>query len=118
LNARSIESDKSILLKRVENINGINFIGDIIDTGNPDYLKQLCFAIKKELKNYLIVLGADIDRRPHVVTMIDDAVTLSKNLDAGKIIKEIVAPIIKGGGGVDRKRLQQQADRMQAICKK
>ena len=99
LNSRNIESDKNTLLKRIEVVNGINFIGEIIDTANPDYLKQLCFAIKKELNNYLVVLAADIDRRPHVVTMIDDETAISRNLDANRINKEYVAPLIKGGGG-------------------
>ena len=31
--------------------------------------------------------------------MIDDNIALSKKLDATKIIKEYIAPLIKGGGG-------------------
>ena len=31
--------------------------------------------------------------------MLDDNVAASKNLDAPKIIKEYIAPLIKGGGG-------------------
>ncbi|MFZ1534653.1 MAG: DHHA1 domain-containing protein, partial [Chitinophagaceae bacterium] len=34
-----------------------------------------------------------------VAVGISDTVVAAKNLDAGKIIKEHIAPLIKGGGG-------------------
>ena len=34
--------------------------------------------------------------------MLDDEVAASKNLEAPKIIKEFIAPLIKGGGGGQR----------------
>jgi alanyl-tRNA synthetase len=99
LDAKNLDSTKNALLQKIETINGINFIGEIIDTGNPDTLKKICFALKRELKNYVVVLAANIDRRPHVVVMIDDVIASSKNLDATQINKEHILPLIKGGGG-------------------
>ena len=46
-----------------------------------------------------VVLGSNIGGKPFVAVGIDDKVNAAKGLDAGKIIKEIVAPLIKGGGG-------------------
>ncbi|MBS1590326.1 MAG: hypothetical protein JST52_12005, partial [Bacteroidetes bacterium] len=46
-----------------------------------------------------IVLGANIDGKPFIALGIDDKVVSAKGLDAGKIIKEQIAPLIKGGGG-------------------
>ena len=43
--------------------------------------------------------AADIEGKANVVVAIDENFIPSKNLDAVKIIKEIVAPLIKGGGG-------------------
>ena len=34
-----------------------------------------------------------------MVIGIDELVSVAKNLDATKLIKELVAPLIKGGGG-------------------
>ena len=51
------------------------------------------------MKDYVIVLAADIDGKPNVAVMLDDNVAASKNLEAPKIIKEYIAPLIKGGGG-------------------
>ena len=45
------------------------------------------------------MLCANIGGKPYVAVSIDEKVFAAKNLDAGKIIKEHVAPIIKGGGG-------------------
>ncbi len=47
----------------------------------------------------MAVLCANIDGKPFVAIGISDTVVAAKNLDAGKIIKEHIAPLIKGGGG-------------------
>ena len=88
----------SKIAKAFQENNVDSIIGDISFV-NPDNLKKICFAIKKELKNYVVVLVANIDRKPHVVTMIDETIAVSKNLDATKINKEYILPLIKGGGG-------------------
>jgi alanyl-tRNA synthetase len=44
-------------------------------------------------------LGANIGGKPFVAIGIADTVVAAKGLDAGKLIKEQVAPLIKGGGG-------------------
>jgi len=45
------------------------------------------------------VLCANIGGKPFAAVSIADNVVAAKALDAHKIIKEHVAPIIKGGGG-------------------
>ena len=87
------------LLQKDEIINGITFIGDIVEVNNADALKKLCFDLKNNISNYVVVLGANIGGKPFVAVSIDEKVVAAKNLDAGKIIKEQVAPLIKGGGG-------------------
>ena len=47
----------------------------------------------------MAVLCVNIGGKPFVAVSISDTVIVAKNLDAGKIIKELVAPLIKGGGG-------------------
>jgi alanyl-tRNA synthetase len=96
---RMLVGVRNELLQKDEIINGISFIGDIIEVSNPDALKKLCFDLKNNLNNYLVVLCANIGGKPSVAVSIDEKTVAAKNLDAGKIIKEIVAPIIKGGGG-------------------
>ena len=67
--------------------------------GNADALKKLCFDLKNNLNDYVVVLAANIGGKPSVAISIADTVVAARGLDAGKLIKEKVAPLIKGGGG-------------------
>jgi len=97
--ARQLAFLKNELLQKVETIDGVNFIGQLIDAPNADSLKKICFSLKNDLKNYFVILATAIDRKPYVAVIIDEGIAATKNLDAQKIIKELVAPLIKGGGG-------------------
>jgi alanyl-tRNA synthetase len=99
LEARQLVGIRNELLHKDEIINGVTFVGDIIEVSNPEALKKLCFELKNKLNDHLAVLCANIDGKAHVAVGISERVVTAKNLDAGKIIKEHIAPLIKGGGG-------------------
>ena len=87
------------LQSEVENVHGINFLGKIVDVNNAEALKQLCFALKTQIDNHVFILAANIGGKANVALMISDNLVAEKGLEAPKIIKEKIAPIIKGGGG-------------------
>ncbi|MCW3119341.1 MAG: alaS, partial [Chitinophagaceae bacterium] len=97
--AKQLVAIRNELLTKDEIIGGVAFVGDIVQVSNPDALKKICFDLKNNLHDHLVVLCANIDGKPFVAIGISDTVVAAKNLDAGKIIKEQVAPLIKGGGG-------------------
>ncbi len=99
LEARQLVIIRNELLQKDEIINNVTFVGEIIEVSNADALKKLCFDLKNKLHDHVVVLCANIDGKPFVAIGISDTVVVAKNLDAGKIIKENVAPLIKGGGG-------------------
>jgi alanyl-tRNA synthetase len=108
LEAGQLEIVKKELLQKVIRLNGINFIGEIVETGNADALKKLCYDLKNELSSprsgdreepYAVVLASNIDGKAQVAILLDEKLVAMKNLDAPKIIKEYIAPLIKGGGG-------------------
>jgi alanyl-tRNA synthetase len=99
LEAKQLISIKNDLLQTVMTINGINFLGAIVPVNNADSLKKLCFELKNDLTNYVVVLAASIEGKAHVAILLDEAVSQSKGLEAPKIIKEQIAGLIKGGGG-------------------
>jgi alanyl-tRNA synthetase len=80
-------------------INGVHFIGQVVLVSNAAALKKLASLVKENQENYLILLCADIEGKPNVVIAVDEKFISLKNTDAVKIIKEKVAPLIKGGGG-------------------
>jgi alanyl-tRNA synthetase len=99
LEARQLVIIRNELLQKDEIINNVTFVGEIIEVSSADALKKLCFELKNKLHDHVAVLCANIDGKPFVAIGISDTVVAAKNLDAGKIIKEHIAPLIKGGGG-------------------
>ncbi|HEX7902311.1 MAG TPA: alanine--tRNA ligase [Chitinophagaceae bacterium] len=99
MEARQLVGIRNELLQKDEIINGVNFIGDIVEVTNPEALKKLCFDLKNHLRDHVAVLCANIGGKPFVAIGIAETVTVARNLDAGKIIKEQVSVLIKGGGG-------------------
>lgn len=87
------------LLQQVEQVNGINFLGKIVEVSSADALKQLCFNLKNEISNHVLLFAANIGGKASVALMISDNLVAEKGLEAPKIIREKIAPLIKGGGG-------------------
>jgi alanyl-tRNA synthetase len=86
------------LASKQQKINGANFIGEQVIVGSGDALKKLCSNLKAQVQDHAIVLCTNVDGKPFVAVGLADSL-VAKGLDAGKIIKEHVAPLIKGGGG-------------------
>jgi alanyl-tRNA synthetase len=99
MEARQLVGIRNELLQKDEIVNSVTFIGEIIEVSNPDALKKLCLDLKHKLNDHVVVLCTNIGGKPFVAVGISDTVVAAKNLDAGKIIKEHIAPLIKGGGG-------------------
>ena len=71
-------------MQKVELINGVNFIGEIVNVPNADSLKKLGFSFKRKSKRFLIVFAADIDGKANVVIAIDEKLVASKNTGCDK----------------------------------
>jgi alanyl-tRNA synthetase len=99
LEARQLVGIKNELLTKDEIINNVTFIGDIIEVPNADALKKLCVDVKNHLHDYVIILAANVGGKAHIAIGISDTVVAAKGIEAGKIIKEQISPLIAGGGG-------------------
>ena len=103
--ARQLADLRGQLLKKVTSIGGVSFIGELVEVPGADALKKLSFELKSDLSAlpgtppYLVVLAANIEGKAAVAVMLDDQLVASHHLQAPAIIKEQVAPLIKGGGG-------------------
>ena len=127
LENRILVGVRNELLHKDEIINGITFVGDIVEVGNADALKKLCFDMKNHLNDHVVVLCANIGGKPFVAVGIADTVAAARSLDAGKIIKDHIAPLIKGGGGgqktlataggQDASNLQQVIDKVKSLLR-
>jgi alanyl-tRNA synthetase len=99
LEARQLVGIRNELMTKDEIINGVTFVGDIIEVPNADSLKKLCTDLKNHLHDHVVVLCANVGGKAHVAISISDTVVTAKNLDASKMIKETVSGLIQGGGG-------------------
>ena len=78
---------------------GRSFIGASVDVSSADSLKKLCNDLRTRGEDRVVVLTANIQGKASVAIGISDAFAKSSGLQAGKLIKETVAPLIQGGGG-------------------
>ena len=65
----------------------------------PKHSKKLAFDLKQKVQNTAITLVANVDGKASVVIAFDDDLSKQRSLDASALIKQKIAPLIKGGGG-------------------
>ncbi|HLR37935.1 MAG TPA: alanine--tRNA ligase [Chitinophagaceae bacterium] len=87
------------LLSEVEKIREVSFVGKQIEADSAADLKKICFDIKGQLTDYVVVLTAAIKNKAIVSILIDEKLAEAKDWNAGQWIKQQVAPLIQGGGG-------------------
>ena len=99
LEARQLVGIRNELLQKDQIINNVSFIGSLVEVSSADALKKLCADVQHHVHDHAVVLCSNIDGKAFVAVGLSETVAVAKSLDANKIIKEKVAPIIKGGGG-------------------
>ncbi|MFM2224401.1 MAG: hypothetical protein RJA07_603 [Bacteroidota bacterium] len=123
LEAKQLVVLRQELLQKKQIINNTTLIAETIEVSSADALKKLCHEFKTEIEgNYLVCLAANIGGKVSVAVAVND----NSSLDAGKIIKEHIAPLIKGGGGgnktlasaggVDLNGIAKVMEKMKAIA--
>jgi len=90
---------KTELMGKAIAVGKYSFIGEIIEGISPETLRKLTSELRMESPVLLISLAVISDGKPFVAIGIGDQLAGEKPLDAAKIIKELVTPKIKGGGG-------------------
>lgn len=97
--AKEIAALAKSLAANAETIDGISFVGAKVEAGNADALKKAALDQKVYLDKFVSVLVAEIGGKAAVAIAMDESTANEKGLDAGKMIKQHIAPLIKGGGG-------------------
>ena len=93
-----VNSLKDRLMNEMEQINGINYLSEIIRIESAGAMKDMVFQLKNEVNNLILLLGANIKGKPNLFLMISENLVKQKDLNASDIIRE-AATEIKGGGG-------------------
>ena len=97
LQAQQAVSVKQDLKNKVEDFNGVNFLSAKVNL-DAGQIKNLCFQLKGEIDNLFLILGTAQNGKPNLQIAISEELAKAKDLNAGRIIREL-AKEIKGGGG-------------------
>ena len=79
--------------------NGIAFLGAKVNLNSADNLKKLATLLSATQNKSVIVLVNEIEAKAAIVLAISESLVQEKGWQAPQIIKEKIAPFIKGGGG-------------------
>lgn len=90
---------KGELINKAEAVNGVNLIVAKLPLGDSNAIKTLAYQIEGEVDNAVIVFGAVVKDKPQLMITINKALTSSKGLNAGTMIRELAKEIQGGGGG-------------------
>lgn len=93
--ASSIRSD---IEKNIRQVNGINFLATKVNLDSAEAVKEISFDLKAKVENLFLLICSETKGKPSLSLVISEDLVKDKNLDAGKIIREL-AKEIKGGGG-------------------
>ncbi len=97
LNKLKAASFKDELIKKKEQVNGVNLITALLDT-DASSMKNIAFEIAGELDNLFFVGGSDMNGKALLTVYIAKNLVEEKGLNAGNIVREL-GKFIQGGGG-------------------
>ena len=89
---------KTDLKNEISEMNGINFLAKQVDL-DANGIKDISFELGGEIDNLFLLLGTNQNGKALLSCYISKNLVASKNLDAGKIIRELGNYIQGGGGG-------------------
>ena len=105
--SKKLESQEALLLNELfethqqsfVTINDIHFMGVHLKMSNAENLKKLAQQLGALHTTSVVVLTAESGGKANIALSISENLVTSKNWQATIIIKEKIAPLIKGGGG-------------------
>ena len=90
---------KKELKNKIQVINGVNVITEVIQLDSAQAVKDLAFQLKGEIDNLFLALGSVIGGKPSISVMIAENLVAEKGLNAGIVVREAAKEMQGGGGG-------------------
>ena len=89
---------KNELKNELTNINGIEFLAKKVDL-DASGIKDLTFQLGETGNNLFLLLASEQDGKALLSCYISKELVAERNLDAGKVVRELGKYILGGGGG-------------------
>ncbi|MBK8876086.1 MAG: alanine--tRNA ligase [Bacteroidetes bacterium] len=87
------------LKSKAVSLNGMNVICEKIELSSAEAIKGLSFDLRNQIDNLVLLLGAEVDGKPHLSLIVSDNLVKEKNIHASNLIRNIAKEIQGGGGG-------------------
>jgi len=97
--AGQVKQVKQSLLQSAEQVNGISLVAANLHLPSADAAKQLCFQLKQELENPVVLLAFEAAAKPGLAFYIDEKWVAEKGWNASQWVRECGKEIQGGGGG-------------------
>jgi len=97
--AEQVKQVKQSLLQSVEQVDGISLVAAHLHLPSADAAKQLCFQLKQELGNPVVLLAFEASEKPGLAFFIDEKWVAEKGWNASQWVRECGKEIQGGGGG-------------------
>jgi alanyl-tRNA synthetase len=99
LENEKVQQLKGTLLAKVKASGGLNLLVERVEVPNADALKQLAYELRTQVENLVAVFATELNGKPQLAVYIAENLVQEKDLNAGKIVKELAKEIRGGGGG-------------------
>ncbi|MGF1565869.1 MAG: alanine--tRNA ligase [Flavobacteriales bacterium] len=91
-------SVRAELAAQFSEVNGVQFLAAKVDLG-PAEIKDIAFSFRSEKSNMFAVFGSEAEGKPTITCVISDDLVVSRQLNAGAVVRELAKAIQGGGGG-------------------
>ncbi len=85
------------LIKDIEPINGVNYLAKKINL-DQNAIKDLAFDLGSKIDNLFLLVGTESNGKAFLTCFISKNLVADKQLNAGKVVREL-GKLIQGGGG-------------------
>lgn len=85
------------LESRIQRVDGVNLITQIVDAPNQDLLREQSDYFKNKIGSGIVALGAIINEKPSMIVAVTPDL-VERGFDATKLVR-VSAPVMGGGGG-------------------
>jgi alanyl-tRNA synthetase len=88
------------LKEKAVNVNGVKLLSAMLDGVSAEGMKKIAFDLRNEWsEGFVIILGAVVEGKALLNVAISNDLVNDKQMDAGKIVRELAKHIQGGGGG-------------------
>lgn len=89
---------KGELKQKIQEVNGVSLLNEKVSLDAAS-IKDILFQLKGEVTNFAGIIGGIEEDKCSLSIIFDENVVTNKNVDAGKLIRELAKHINGGGGG-------------------